>query len=221
MKFDLHTHTTYSKHHFWGRDALNTPKEMVKAGVKMGLTGMAVTDHQTVKGSLVAKQFAKKYKKDFKIITGLEIKSKSGDILGLGITKNVPDNLTIEETIEKIHDLGGLAISPHPYGEFGFRKCVKDEAIKADAIEIFNATSCRGFQNKMAKQLAEKYKKPISAGSDAHYWKIVGNAGIICNEDPLEAIRKKRVKIFGHLTPIRDIAVLTTKKYIRSIKKRF
>ncbi|MBU3904657.1 MAG: PHP domain-containing protein [Nanoarchaeota archaeon] len=221
MKFDLHTHTTYSKHHFWGRDAINTPKEMVKAGVKRGLSGMAITDHQTVKGSLVAKQFAKKYKKDFKIITGLEIKTKSGDILGLGVTENIPDNLTIKDTIEKIHNLGGLAVAPHPFGEFGFRKCVKEKAIEADAIEIFNATSCRGFQNTMARQLAEKYKKSISAGSDAHYWKMVGNAGIICEGDPLEEIRRNKVKIFGHLTPLRHIATLTIKKYKRSIQKRF
>ena len=218
MRFDLHTHTTYSRHHILGCDAINTPREMVKAAVKKGLSGIAVTDHQVVKGSLVAKEFAKKYKKDFKVITGLEIKTQSGDILALGVKKNIPDNLTIENTVEKINNLGGLSIAAHPYGEFGLRTCVKDEAVKADAIEVFNASSCRGFQNKKAKELAKKYKKPIAAGSDAHYWKIIGNAGILCNGNPLEAIRKKKVKIFGHYTPLKDIAVVGVKKTIRSIK---
>ncbi|MDD5417088.1 MAG: PHP domain-containing protein [Candidatus Aenigmarchaeota archaeon] len=220
VRFDLHSHTTYSKHHFWGRDALNTPQEMVKSAMKRGLSGLAITDHQTVKGSLVAQEYVRSRKLKFKIITGLEIKTTSGDLLGLGIKKDVPDNLSVEESIKRIHDLGGLAVAPHPYGEFGMRTCLKEKAIKADAIEVFNAGSCRAFQNKKALDLAEKYKKSFSAGSDAHYYRDVGNAGIICEGDPLEAIRKNKVKIFGMYTPLNHIAMLTMKKFKRSIKYR-
>ena len=35
----------------------------------------------------------------------------------------------LEETIEKIHGLGGIAVVPHPYGKYLFRKCVGDDAV--------------------------------------------------------------------------------------------
>ncbi|MBU3896811.1 MAG: PHP domain-containing protein [Nanoarchaeota archaeon] len=220
MRFDLHTHTTYSLHHFWGRDALNTPAEMINAAIKRGLGGIAITDHQTVKGSLVGEEYVKTHKLDFKIITGMEIRTLSGDLLALGIRENIPDGLTLETTIEKIHALNGLAVAPHPYGEFGLRECLKEKAVKADAIEVFNAGSCRSFQNLKARKLAIKNHKPFTAGSDAHYYKNVGNAGVSCEGDPIEAIRKNKITIFGMYTPIKDVAIISIKKYGRSVKHR-
>ncbi|NLC53000.1 MAG: PHP domain-containing protein [Firmicutes bacterium] len=43
MAFDLHTHTIYS-------DGLSTPEELVKRAKAKGLTGIALTDHDTVEG---------------------------------------------------------------------------------------------------------------------------------------------------------------------------
>lgn len=220
MKIDLHCHTVYSNHWFWGTDALNTPREMIKAAIKRGLNGLAITDHQTVKGSLVGIKVAKKLDKNFLIIPGIEIRTKSGDVIGLGIKENVPDALSMKQTIEKIHNLGGIAIAAHPFGQFIFRKCVGKEAVKADAIEVFNAGSSSKGRDKKALALAEKFNKQKTAGSDAHYYKDVGNAGIICNSDPIEEILKNKVKIFGNYTPYRDLAYLTIKKFSRSIKWR-
>ena len=119
MKIDCHCHTIYSKHWFWGYDALNTPLEMIKAAIKKGLDGLAITDHNTVKGSLVGKKVAKKYK-NFILITGCEIRTKSCEVIALGIKENISPNLSLEETIEKIHDLGGIAVIPHPFGKYFF-----------------------------------------------------------------------------------------------------
>ena len=198
MKIDCHCHTVYSKHWFWGYDSINTPQEMVKAAIKRGMDGIAITDHNTVKGSLVGKKFAKKYK-NFLVITGAEFRSKEGEVLGLGIKTNVPMNLSLEETIEKIHDLGGVAVIPHPSGKYFFKRTAVKDPLNADAVEVFNSTVIRRG-NRMAMRLAKKYKKGITAGSDAHSISSVGNAGIICNGNPLEAIRKKRVKIANAYT---------------------
>src|SRR5690554_3949582 len=43
MALDLHTHTNYS-------DGLLTPEELVKRAKEKGLTGIALTDHDTVDG---------------------------------------------------------------------------------------------------------------------------------------------------------------------------
>jgi len=218
MRIDLHVHSIYSRHWFFGYDSLNTPKEMIKAAIKRSLNGLAITDHNTVKGSLVAKRIAKKYK-DFIIITGSEIKTKDGEVTALGIKENVPLGLSLEETIEKIHDLGGIAIAPHPFGKYFFRKCVGEKAVNADAIEVFNSTLTNNA-NKRALILAQKFKKPKTAGSDAHSIREVGNAGIICNSNPIEDILKGKVKIFGKYTSLIDIAYLTARKFIRSAEWR-
>jgi hypothetical protein len=217
MKIDCHCHTVYSKHWLWGFDSLNTPEEMIKTAIKKGLNGLAITDHNNVKGSLVAEKIAKRYK-GFKIITGTEIKTDSGEIIGMGIRENVPVFLSIEETIEKIHDLGGIAVAPHPFGNYLFRKCVKENALKADAIEVFNATLTKSANNK-ALVLSKKFKTGKTAGSDAHSINEVGNAGIVCS-NPLEDILKGRVEIFGRKTPLSDIAYLISRKFIRTVEWR-
>ncbi len=224
QKFDLHSHTTYSKHWFWGMDALNTPQEMVKVAIKRGMNGLAITDHQTVKGSLVAKRFAKRYR-DFIVITGAEIRTISGDVVALGIKEDVPDDLSLGETVEKIRRQGGIAVAAHPFAKFMVRKCVGDEARRLDAIEVFNAGSCKGFQNRKALRYAEKFRMPKTAGSDAHCMRDVGRAGIICEartqDDVLENIMKKRCRIFGEYTPYKDLAYLSIMKFSRSLKNRF
>ena len=217
MKIDCHCHTVYSKHWLWGFDSLNTPEEMIKTAIKKGLNGLAITDHNNVKGSLVAEKIAKGYK-GIKIITGSEIKTNSGEIIGMGIRENVPVFLSIEETIEKIHDLGGIAVAPHPFGNYLFRKCVKENALKADAIEVFNATLTKAANNK-ALILSKKFKTGKSAGSDAHSINEVGNAGIVCS-NPLEDILKGKVEIFGRKTPMADIAYLISRKFVRTVEWR-
>lgn len=218
MRIDCHCHTIYSKHWLWGFDSLNTPREMIKAAIKKGLDGLAITDHNTVKGSLVARKIAKDYK-DFIIITGSEIRTKFGEVIGLGINEDVPMRLSIEETVEKIHDAGGIAVAPHPFGKYLFKKSVGEKIKMVDAVEVFNATLTR-VANMKALILSKKFKKSRTAGSDAHSIREVGNAGIICSDDPIEDILKNKVKIFGKRTSLVDISYLITRKFLRSVEWR-
>ncbi|MFH0929541.1 MAG: PHP domain-containing protein [Candidatus Aenigmatarchaeota archaeon] len=219
MRVDCHCHTIYSKHFLWGYDSISRPRDLVKAAVKKGLDGIAVTDHDNIKGSLATKKVARSFK-GFTVLTGSEIKTKEGEIQGLGITKDVPKGLSIEETVERIHDLGGIAVAVHPYGSYIFRKGVELGAVKADAIEIFNASNLFEYSNVKAKNLARRYRKPVTAGSDAHSTREVGNAGIVFDGDPLEAIMKKRLKVFGEKNSMVDMARLMSKKFMRSTEWR-
>ena len=218
LKFDMHVHTVYSKHWFFGIDALDYPRDMIKAAIKKGLNGIAVTDHNNVRGALIAMKEAKNIDKNFKIIPGIEIRSAKGDILALGIKENVKPLMTVEETVEKIHDLGGIAVAAHPFSAFVFRNVLQQDAIKTDAIEIFNATNSRFYQDSRSMRLAHKYGMPVCAGSDSHSMISVGNAGIICEGDPLECIMKKTAKIFGTYTPYKHIAFQALSKFGRSAK---
>ena len=218
MIIDTHVHTIYSNHWLWGHDSLTKPRDLIKVAIKNGLDGLAVTDHNNVKGSLKAKEIAKGFK-DFMIITGTEIRTLSGDMIALGVDQDIPSSLSVEETIEKIHDLGGIAVGVHPFGTYVFRKCLEEKAVKTDAIEVYNASLLK-YANSQAELLAKKYKKPITAGSDAHGLREIGNGAIKFSGDPIEAILKKRVEIVTKKTTIFDIINMVARKYIGSIEWR-
>lgn len=160
MKIDFHVHTSYSY------DSIFGPKEMVKAALKKGLDCIAITDHNKIKGALEALEFAKD--KPILIIPGIEIKSKDGDILALGIKENIPKGLPAKETIKKIKKLGGKVFIPHPFAfNCSFKKDLEGLIREIDGIETLNA-SIFGSGNKKAADFAEKYRLPKIAGSDAH-----------------------------------------------------
>lgn len=69
MKFiDMHTHSTSS-------DGIYSPSELVDYAIKKGLSGIAITDHDTVNGIEEAIKQASAYK-DFIIIPGIELSTE-------------------------------------------------------------------------------------------------------------------------------------------------
>lgn len=165
IKADLHIHTTYSS------DSVITPKELVFYAKKRGLTAVAVTDHDQVKGALkIAKET------DFLIIPGTEVSSLNGHIVGLNVSELIPRGLSADETVDRIHKAGGIAIACHPFallkGSIG--KHVSD---KFDAVEVINASAFPfNRATSKANQLAERLKLPKVAGTDAHYGPVIGQA---------------------------------------------
>ncbi len=53
MKYDFHTHTKYSS------DGYVEPRRLVKVAIKNGISGIAVTDHNTIKGRIRSKKIRK------------------------------------------------------------------------------------------------------------------------------------------------------------------
>jgi predicted metal-dependent phosphoesterase TrpH len=180
VKADLHVHTTYSS------DSVITPKELVFYAKKRGLTTVAVTDHNQVEGALkIAKET------DFLIIPGTEVSSLRGHIVGLNVNAPIPKGLSADETVDRIHKAGGIAIACHPFamlkGSIG--EHVSD---KFDAVETINASAFPFSRaTRKANQLAERLKLPKVAGTDAHYGPVIGQAyTLIEAEAKVEAIVK-------------------------------
>ena len=128
VKVDLHVHTVYSP------DSLITPEDLVYYAKKAGLNAVAVTDHNRVEGALkIAKEIT-----DLLIIPGIEVSSGNGHIVGLNVREVIPKHLAAEETVERIHAAGGIAIACHPYallkGSVG-----KHVTAEFDAIEVVDA----------------------------------------------------------------------------------
>jgi predicted metal-dependent phosphoesterase TrpH len=173
VKADLHVHTIYS------HDSVITSKDLVFYAKKSGLTAVAVTDHNQVEG---ARKIARET--NFLIIPGTEVSSREGHIVGLNVQELIPAGLTADETVDKIHQAGGIAIACHPFilfkGSVG-----KHATAKFDAVETLNASAFpfRSASRKAA-QLAERLGLPKVAGTDAHYGPVIGRAFTLIDAEP-------------------------------------
>ncbi|MCJ2533690.1 MAG: PHP domain-containing protein [Candidatus Thermoplasmatota archaeon] len=160
LKLDLHIHSQYSE------DATGSPKDIIKILQKKGLQGMAIADHNTVEGGLKA---LKVKPKEFIVIPGVEISTKDGHMLALNVTENIKRHLSVEETVEKIIDAGGLPVAPHLFRNMsGIKKeKLRNIQTKISAIEVFNSCSLPQTNLKTAK-IAKEYGLGGTGGSDAH-----------------------------------------------------
>jgi predicted metal-dependent phosphoesterase TrpH len=195
MKFDLHIHSTYSDGHVG-------VKEIVKAATRSGLDGIALTDHDTMRGIPAARRYIKEQKLDLILIPGIEVSTSEGHLLVLGVDKPPERKKSPEETIEMAHELGGIANVPHPYHPF--RHAI-GRIPNADAVEVYNSKHLFGLANGRAKFEAQRRGMTMVAGSDSHFAETVG-LGVteIEAEDVdsvLEAIRAGRTRILGRRTP--------------------
>ncbi len=209
MRIDIHIHSSYSN------DGSVSPEEILRYAKKIGLDGIAITDHNELAGSLKLWK-ENKDSKDFVVIPGMEVSSSEGHILALGIKEPIARDLTPGKTIEQITNLGGIAIAPHPYR---FWSGMGEESVKQagfEAIEVLNSRSHKAH-NKKAKNLAEKLKCGETGGSDCHSLSHLGDAyleledSIYNYEDILEEIRNRRTTGAGNHREISG-----TPKYIIS-----
>ncbi len=191
-KYDLHVHTTHS---FDGR---MTVEQAIERAKRVGLDGIAITDHDNVKGLKEAAIACKKH--DLLHIPGLEITTPGGDILALNVKEEISFDGDYEKLINKIHKRGGVAILAHPFA-VPLPEAIQDMphiVEMLDAIEVFNAnTHLEG--NMMAIEFAKINKKPGVAGSDSHDTETIGNAFTVSKENTLpelmEAIKKGEVVV--------------------------
>jgi hypothetical protein len=191
MKCDLHVHSFYSL-----KDGVNSPEDIIRYTMKIGLDGVAITDHDTLNGWIHGRAYAEK--KEFTLIPGMEISSRDGHILGLYITEEVPKGHSAQETLELIHAQGGVAVAAHLCDML--RKGVGDlvKTLDFDGIEVLNGRNY--FVNGRAKKVAETLDMAVTGGSDGHIIDEIGSCYTIYDGDLYEAIEKKTTRAEGGLT---------------------
>ncbi len=206
MILDLHIHSKYSF------DSISKPHDIVRVAKRKGLNGIAITDHNTIKGGVEAKKI--NHDPSFHVIIGSEISTEIGDIRGLFLNEEIKSRDSMQ-VVEEIHNQGGIAILPHPYNK-GCR--LNDEIIsKIDAIEGFNARSSKE-NNEKAMKLAERLKKTIVAGSDAHFCSEIGTCKVILNSTNVrDEILNGKLELETKMTPL---YMQSISQMIKSIKLR-
>lgn len=164
---DFHVHSKYS------RDSILRPRKIVEFANRTKKI-IAITDHNEIAGALEAKKFDT----ENRIIIGeeIEITDVGGEVLAYGIQEKIRPG-KFQEVVEAIHQQEGLAVLSHPFRTgYLFKKQLPefpDETIKIiDGVEVYNARNSR-TENRLAEELADKYGKIKTRGSDAHMtWEL-------------------------------------------------
>ncbi|MGB9631434.1 MAG: PHP domain-containing protein [Candidatus Methanodesulfokora sp.] len=162
--YDLHVHTRFSK------DSLSEPSKVIEVAKKKGLSGIAITDHNSMQGYMSARETARKL--EIELIPGEEVMTSGGEVLAYLISEEVRPYRSPEETIDNIREQGGIAAIAHP---FRGRSIRSESTIKlADFVEVANGRSSRK-ENEKALELAKRCGKRGIGGSDAHLLREIGN----------------------------------------------
>jgi predicted metal-dependent phosphoesterase TrpH len=106
---DPHCHTIAS-------DGMVSPAQLVDAAVAYGLDLIAVTDHDTM--ASVKEVQERGAAAGLTVVPGQEVTTKGPartHLLGWFLEKPVKGGMSLEDSVEAIHDAGGLAIVPHPF----------------------------------------------------------------------------------------------------------
>lgn len=167
--FETHCHTIYS------RDSLTEPAALLAACRRKGVQRIAITDHNTIAGALVAQRIDPE-----RVIVGEEIMTTVGELLAFFVTEEVPPRLEPLEAIRRLRDQGAFISVSHPFD--AARKghwpapVLEQIAPHVDAIETFNARVMTAETNRQAQEFARQHDLPGTAGSDAHALRELGRA---------------------------------------------
>jgi len=172
QRAELHCHSTSNRLSYfpWFYDAVQTVEEIIAQCITLDIRILAVTEHDSLNGYNKAKEFVEKFQIDMIIVPGMEISTKKGHILAYGISKEVKRKQSPKETIEQIHQQGGIAIAAHTFGPLGLGNQVSE--LDIDGLEIGSLLTKRW--NSKTIKMAEKLDKALIAGSDAHMIEDIG-----------------------------------------------
>jgi hypothetical protein len=198
---NLHMHTTCS-------DGANTYDEMVEESVKLGFKFIAITDHR------VCQDYMERCRNETRLlcIPSMEFTTPNGHILAIDIAKDPAEqecgknndtgksdeppctgDLSLSESIRRIHAQGGIAIAAHPMTTLPNNWLKK---ISADDLTMFDAMECDapGYtpaQWVESENIRKKINVPCVFDSDAH---AKGDLWAMYDICELENLSKEAVK---------------------------
>ncbi|MDQ4034786.1 MAG: phosphotransferase [Chloroflexota bacterium] len=178
-KADMHLHTLYSD----GTASVQAVLDHVEAHTDLDV--IAITDHERIDGAVRAREIHEAGDYSFELVVGQEITTRRGHVLALFVTERIPALRPLPETLERIHDQGGIAIAPHPMApltpSLGGRSLraahdAADPRQRLDGIELMNPSAAgrarRGARNRLN---AEVLHLAALGNSDAHVLEGVGS----------------------------------------------
>jgi predicted metal-dependent phosphoesterase TrpH len=170
---DLHLHTNLG-------DGWMSPARLVQTATLRQLTVIAVTDHDHVEGARRVEELLAQQDSAVHLITGVEVSTRHGHLLGLFVKKAPRPMRPAEESIDAIKEQGGLVIVPHPLGRLvpSLSRRRIDSLLAAgyeiDGIETYNPSPANAAQRAAVRSANEQWGLADIGSSDAHFWQHVG-----------------------------------------------
>ncbi|MGI8999088.1 MAG: PHP domain-containing protein [Candidatus Limnocylindria bacterium] len=173
-KADMHLHTLYSD----GTAAVQAVLDHVEAHTDLDV--IAITDHERIDGAHRASEIHAAGAYRFDLVKGEEITTRRGHVLALFITERIPALRPLAETLERIHDQGGVAVAAHPLApltpSLGTRSLVASHH-QLDAIELMNPSAAGRARRSDRDHLnADVLHLAAVGNSDAHVLEDIGTA---------------------------------------------
>ncbi|MEP7289550.1 MAG: PHP domain-containing protein [Chloroflexota bacterium] len=177
-KADLHMHSTYSDGYQTVAQILQRVEQYTELDV------IAITDHDCIDGALLARDLSTRNRGRIEVIVGAEISTRDGHLLALNIEHLIPANLPMSETIQAIHEQGGLAVVAHPLSRWcpsaklaTLLELAAHKDHTPDGIEIYNGSFAGVGSNNRVRELNDaQLGWSATGGSDAHTMSAIGSS---------------------------------------------
>ncbi len=219
-KADLHIHSAFV-------DGLDEPEAIVDwVETRTDLDLIAITDHDEVEAGLRARERAARRGYRVAVVPGVEITTRGGHLLALGVERPFRMLRPLEETVDEVRAAGGVCVAPHPYswlttsvGERGLRRLLPpDGTARLDGIELWNPSLAGKVAHERARVAnVTRWGLAELGGSDAHAVAFIGSAYTVFPgrtwDDFKVALAARATRAYGRFwsaAEVRPIAVRQT-----------
>jgi hypothetical protein len=175
---DLHIHTRHG-------DGLDSPAaifEHVERNTDLDV--IAITEHDSLEVALRARELWARSRYHFDFVPGVEVTTLEGHVVALYLEEPVPSLQRVEETLEAIHQQGGVCFVPHPMSwltrSIGAatlsRLGGRNDGARFDGIELASLSPTARFYQPKASRFNRHLGLPAVGASDAHFLQAIGSA---------------------------------------------
>jgi len=228
---DIHVHSKYSGLARLGflrfPESVVDPIDIAKRTRAAGLDTVCITDHNTIRGALIAQKYARE-NNGVSVVVGEEISAQEGEIIGLYLNEEIPRGLPAAETVDRIRAQGGLVVAPHPFSNHVPALGLLVDKLSIDGLEVFNAGHVDGFANHRALEHSQRGNWARLGGSDSHTLDTLGCAYTEFDgsgeEDFRKAVLNKVTRAFGQRQPIEkaikwtlEVVMESDRQIVRSV----
>lgn len=169
---EVHAHTLAS-------DGMVSAEQLVRDAAAIGLSVLCITDHDTIAQLDAAVELG--WELGIDVVAGEEVTARfppGEHILGLFLERQVRMHMSVEDTVDAIHDNGGLAIVAHPFMPTWFasttqrraRTLLRTRAV--DGIEVRHTAPVPPWAWKQLDEFYARHRHALGAAvgaGDSHF----------------------------------------------------
>ena len=161
FRFEPHSHTEYSNIRLL--DCINHPKDLVNRAISLGLSGIAITDHECLSGHMEMNIYQEEIQKALSIINA---KRTEADIKAFNDINKIGDMINLVNYSIRYFGQGMALVLKlrHEYKEANIIENVNIENLNIESVNINNGI----YDN-------DEYREYIEACLESNYYAILSS----------------------------------------------